>query len=145
VSTAEVNTAVSSLVGQTMSSMVEGARQFDISLRWPARLRGDEQSILDIPLDIVNSALVRGQENAVGKPRLRLRDLVAPVDADGAPDPQGTFTRTTAVALYREQGRRLILLRLGVRGRAQAAVCAEAEKKIAPLLKAGYRLDWDHR
>jgi cobalt-zinc-cadmium resistance protein CzcA len=83
-------------------------------------------------------------DNPIGPtPRLRLRDLVSPVGEDGAPDPKGAFMRTGAAAIYREQGKRLILLRVGIRGRDQAAVCAEAEQKIAPLLTSGYGLEWD--
>jgi len=126
------NVLSSALGGKTMSSMIEGEKLFDITVRWPARLRRDEQSILDIPLDVLNNEPVANPGNPIGnKPRLRLRDLVSPLGADGAPDPEGAFTRAAAAAIYREQGQRLILLRVGVRGRGQAAVRGEAEQKIA--------------
>jgi heavy metal efflux system protein len=145
ISVAEVQNVLSSaLDGKTMSSMIEGARQFDITVRWPARLRRGEQSILDIPLDVINNEPIANPDNPIGnKPRLRLRDVVSPLGKDGEPDPEGAFMRMAAAAIYREQGQRLILLRLGVRGRGQAAVRAEAEQTIAPMLTANYRLDWD--
>ena len=49
-------------------------------------------------------------------PRLRLRDLVSPVGADGVPDPKGTFERAGASTIYREQGNRLIAIKFSVRG-----------------------------
>src|SRR5208283_1378546 len=107
VMTADVNNVVSSALGaRAMSSMVEGEKLFDISVRWPKRLRGSETSILDIPVDIANNTVAQTQgpnvvPQAVGSgfatpstkgtladtsnpistsaPRLRLRDLVSPV------------------------------------------------------------------
>ena len=39
--------------------MIEGEKTFDVTLRWPARLRSDEQSILNIPVDITNNERMR--------------------------------------------------------------------------------------
>ena len=56
VMTADVNNVVSSAMGaKAMSSMVEGEKLFDISVRWPKWRRTDETSILDIPVDIINN------------------------------------------------------------------------------------------
>ena len=41
--------------GRPLSQMTEGERSFDITLRWPAALRTDEQAILNIPLDTINN------------------------------------------------------------------------------------------
>src|SRR5262249_54154662 len=108
VSTADVNTVVSSALGAApQSNMVEGEKLFSIAIRWPKRLRDNETSILDIPVDIINNQVVVAQgssfiPNAMGHalppppspagtlantanpisqqaPRLRLRDLVSPV------------------------------------------------------------------
>src|SRR5262249_42972837 len=38
--------------GKAMTQMTEGEKTFDITLRWPLRLRGDEQSILQIPVEV---------------------------------------------------------------------------------------------
>ncbi len=107
VTTADVNNVVTSaLAAQPQSTMVEGEKLFNISIRWPKWRRNDETSILDIPVDIINNQVFLAQgsgfkPNASGHalpppavtgsladtsnpisstPRLRLRDLVTPVD-----------------------------------------------------------------
>ena len=120
VTTADVNNVVTSAVGaKAMSSMVEGEKLFDISIRWPKWRRSDETSILDIPVDIINNQVVLAQgsgftPNATGHalpppavagsladtsnpisstPRIRLGDLVTPVGTNLDPDPNGSFNR----------------------------------------------------
>src|SRR5260370_19152088 len=51
--------------GQAFSQMIEGEKKFDITLRWPEHLRGDVESILNIPVDITNN-----QTTAGGQPSL---------------------------------------------------------------------------
>jgi Cu/Ag efflux pump CusA len=152
VTAADVNTTLRcALEGKAISQLVEGEKTFDITLRWPAPMRRDREAILDIPLDIVNNQLVPvpGVSGAppgglVGQmPRMRLRDVLSPMGENGAPDEKGGVAGPGVAAIYRENGRRVLLLRIGVRGRAQAAVCAEGEQSIAPMLGAGYRLAWD--
>ena len=130
------------LGGKALSQMIEGEKLFDISVRWPKRLRSSETDILDIPVDIINNTVVQNQgpgvvPTAVGTglagslhgrdrsptrpihisstPRLRLRDLVSPVGDDGEPDPDGQFERPGASTIYREQGKRLIAIKFSVR------------------------------
>src|SRR4029077_8259021 len=56
VMTADVNNVVGSALGaRGLSSMVEGEKLFDISVRWPKWRRGSETSILDIPVDVTNN------------------------------------------------------------------------------------------
>ena len=56
VQTADVNNVVTSALGvKALSSMVEGEKRFDISVRWPRRLGSSEVDILDIPVDIINN------------------------------------------------------------------------------------------
>jgi cobalt-zinc-cadmium resistance protein CzcA len=38
--------------GKAFTQMTEGGRTFDVTVRYPARLRSDVQSILDIPVDV---------------------------------------------------------------------------------------------
>jgi cobalt-zinc-cadmium resistance protein CzcA len=67
VATADVNNVVSSALGaKALSSMVEGEKLFDISVRWPKRLRSSETSILDIPIDIANNTVVTNQYPGTG-------------------------------------------------------------------------------
>jgi cobalt-zinc-cadmium resistance protein CzcA len=61
VSVADVENAVNAAVGgQAFSTMVEGERSFDVTVRWPKELRGSEEKILDIPIDAVNNNVTGG-------------------------------------------------------------------------------------
>jgi heavy metal efflux system protein len=169
VQTADVNNVVqSALGGQALSQMIEGERRFDISVRWPKKLRSSETDILDIPVDVGNNTVVQntGPANvptAIGTglaspsvvgttantsnplsntPRLRLRDLVSPVGDDGAPDPAGQFERHGASTIYREQGKRLIALKFSVRDRDLAGAVAEAQARTNQIFEAPYRAVW---
>ncbi|MBW8884670.1 MAG: hypothetical protein JF612_07805, partial [Planctomycetia bacterium] len=56
VSIADVQDALATAVGgKSFTQMVEGERTFDITLRWPERLRMDENQILDIPVDVIKN------------------------------------------------------------------------------------------
>jgi cobalt-zinc-cadmium resistance protein CzcA len=171
VQTADVNNVVSSALGaQPLSNMVEGEKLFDISIRWPTVLRSNETSILDIPVDIVNNQVVLPQganslvpsasgtslpppspvgtlartDNPITQqaPRLRLRDLVSPVGADGEPDPNGQFERTGASDIYRENGKRMIAIKFSVRGRDLGGAVDEARKRTKDIFHSPYRAVW---
>jgi cobalt-zinc-cadmium resistance protein CzcA len=170
VMTADVNNVVSSALGaKALSSMVEGEKLFDISVRWPQRLRNNETSILDIPVDVVNNQVVLPQgssfvPNATGNalppptpegtlantanpmsqqaPRLRLRDLVSPVGEDGAPQPDGQYERAGASDIYRENGKRMIAIKFSVRGRDLGGAVAEARARTKDLFQSPYRAVW---
>jgi heavy metal efflux system protein len=169
VTTADINSVVSSAIGaQPQSTMVEGEKLFDISIRWPKGLRSSETSILDIPVDIINNQVVLPQgsgftPSATGhalpvpdvsgsladtsnpisaKPRLRLRDLVTPVGKDMAPDPGGQFYRAGASTIYREQSRRLIAIKFSVRGRDLGSAVDEAKALTKSLFDIPYRAVW---
>jgi cobalt-zinc-cadmium resistance protein CzcA len=169
VMTADINNVVSSALGaMAQSSMVEGEKRFDIAIRWPKRLRGDETSILDIPVDVFNNQVVLPQGSGIvpwaagesrpapnpggtlartdnpitSTPRLRLRDLVSPVGPDGAPDPDGQFEVTGASDIYRENGKRMIAIKFSVRGRDLAGAVAEAREKTKAIFQAPYRAAW---
>ena len=62
VQVADVNNVIASaLGGKALTTMIEGEKLFDISLRWPQWRRSSETSILDIPVDITNNQVVPGQ------------------------------------------------------------------------------------
>jgi cobalt-zinc-cadmium resistance protein CzcA len=165
----DVNNVISSaLGGQALSKMVEGEKQFDIAVRWPKRLRSNETSILDIPVDIVNNTVVTRQgpgivpsstgsgmatPSATGTlidtssplnaaPKLRLRDLVSPAGDDGDTYAEGQYEHPGASMIYRERGRRLIAIKFSVRGRDLAGAVAEAQAKTKPIFEAPYRAEW---
>jgi heavy metal efflux system protein len=169
VMTADVNNVVASALGaKPLSSMVEGEKLFDIAIRWPKRLRNNETSILEIPVDVVNNQVVQAQGSSFvpsasghalppptpagtlantanplsSTPRLRLRDLVSPVGEDGAPDPSGQLERAGAADIYREDGQRMIAVKFSVRGRDLAGAVALAREKTRDLFQAPYRAVW---
>jgi cobalt-zinc-cadmium resistance protein CzcA len=168
VSIADVQDALATAVGgKAFTEMVEGERTFDITLRWPARLRLDENQILDIPVDVIKNRIEPTDtsepaslaftgsnvtqpvptgsiylQSPTDVPRRRLRDLVTPLDDAGRRDPNATFTRSGASTIYREQGERLIAVKFSVRGRDLASAVAEAQERTAPLFKGSYRATW---
>jgi cobalt-zinc-cadmium resistance protein CzcA len=169
VSAADVNNVIqTALGGKALSSMIEGEKIFDITVRWPAWRRGSETSILDIPVDISNNQVVLSTGPSVipqpsgsgmaaparlgsqadttnpisNTPRLRLRDLVSPVGKNGHPDPNGRYERSGASTIYREEGKRLIAVKFSVRGRDLGGAVDEARAKCSNLVKAPYKIVW---
>jgi cobalt-zinc-cadmium resistance protein CzcA len=169
VSAADVNNLIQCAVGgKAQTSMVEGEKLFDVTLRWPAAYRGSETSILDMQVDITNNqvvpaagpgftpsptgvgvapplpggSLVNTANPITNTPRLRLRELVSPVGPNGAPDPKGSFERAGASTIYREQGKRLIAVKFNVRERDLGSAVAEAKEKTQDLFEAPYRAVW---
>jgi cobalt-zinc-cadmium resistance protein CzcA len=55
-----MNVIQSALAGKALTQMIEGEKAWDITVRWPARLRSSEHAILDIPVDISNNTLTAG-------------------------------------------------------------------------------------
>jgi cobalt-zinc-cadmium resistance protein CzcA len=61
VSVADVETVIETAVGgKPFTSLVEGERSFDVTLRWPERLRDNEQEVLEIPVDVVKNQVTSG-------------------------------------------------------------------------------------
>jgi cobalt-zinc-cadmium resistance protein CzcA len=169
VSAADVNNVVqTALAGKAFSTMIEGEKMFDVTVRWPQWRRGSETSILDIPVDVTNNQVVLSTGPGINPspqgtglaapakvgsladtrnpiettPRLRLRDLVSPVGRDGGPDPKGSFERAGASTIYREQSQRLIALKFSVRGRDLGSAVDEAREKTRDVCESPYRAVW---
>jgi cobalt-zinc-cadmium resistance protein CzcA len=180
VSVADVENAIAIAVGgQALTQMVEGERAFDVALRWPEHLRGNEQAILDIPIEATNNTVTPGYvpstpqtpvtgpstgvnpigtnlpmpslwgnlfnaalTNVTSVPRLRLAQLVTPVNEAGQPDANGRFLRSGASTIYREQGKRFIAVKFSVRGRDLAGAVAEAQAKTARFFHGAYHAEW---
>jgi cobalt-zinc-cadmium resistance protein CzcA len=170
VSAADVNNLIQSAVGgKAQTQMIEGEKLFDVTLRWPKRYRSSETSILDMQVDITNNqvvpvagpsftpsptgsgvapptttgSLVNTANPLSNTPRLRLRELVSPVGRNGAPDPKGTFERSGASTIYREQGKRMIAVKFNVRERDLGSAVAQAKEKTDDLFQAPYHAIWD--
>ncbi len=63
VSVKDVQNAIQIAVGgQAFSTMIEGERTFDISLRWPEHLRGNEQAILQLPIDLGGNTVMANNQ-----------------------------------------------------------------------------------
>jgi cobalt-zinc-cadmium resistance protein CzcA len=74
-------------------------------------------------------------------PRLRLKDLVSPVDEDGRPNPGGDFTRPGGSMITREQGKRFIAVKFAVRQDRDLASAVQAvEEKTKEIVKPPYRV-----
>jgi cobalt-zinc-cadmium resistance protein CzcA len=180
VSVADVEDVIQTAVGgKPFTKMIEGEKSFDVTLRWPARLRRNQEEILDIPVDVVKNTVTTGSVASVSQtplsgggtglsmtgtslsmpsltgsqfnatldnisrvPRRRLGDLVTPIGTDGQPDPNGRYVRPGASTIAREQGKRLIAIKFGVRGRDLASTVAEAQEKTKDLLPPGYDTQW---
>jgi cobalt-zinc-cadmium resistance protein CzcA len=169
VSANDVNTVIqTALGGKAYSTMIEGEKQFDITVRWPQGRRGSETDILDIPVDISNNQVVlaagpSATPNPLGTgmqppavpgspvdtrnpisntPRRTLRDFVTPVGPNGKPDPHGHFVRSGASTIYREQSQRLIAVKFSVRDRDLGGAVAEAREKTKDLFQSPYRSEW---
>ena len=73
--------------GKPFSTMVEGEKRFDITLRWPAALRSSEESILDIPVDISNNNINDDTSNNSDTNDILTNDN-APFNRGGFNEPQ---------------------------------------------------------
>jgi cobalt-zinc-cadmium resistance protein CzcA len=59
VSAADVNNLIQCAVGgQAQTTMIEGEKLFDVTLRWPHALRSSETAILDMQVDVTNNQVV---------------------------------------------------------------------------------------
>jgi heavy metal efflux system protein len=80
--------------------------------------------------------------NLSSTPRRPLRDLVTPLDKNGHPDPGGSFVKSGASTIYREEGSRLIAVKFNVLGRDLGSTVSEARESTAHLFQAPYRAAW---
>jgi cobalt-zinc-cadmium resistance protein CzcA len=58
ISMSDVNDVIATAVGgKPFTIMKEGERSFDVTLRWPTKLRETKENILDIPVDVVRNTI----------------------------------------------------------------------------------------
>jgi cobalt-zinc-cadmium resistance protein CzcA len=61
VSAVDVQNVIQAAVGgKALTQMTEGGKSFDITVRFPSRLRNHEQAILDIPVEVANNQVRPG-------------------------------------------------------------------------------------
>jgi cobalt-zinc-cadmium resistance protein CzcA len=110
VSVADVENVIRTAVGgQAFTQMIEGEKIFDITLRWPQRLRDNEQAILNIPVDVSNNNVTAG--NVPGTPQTPLTGQSSGVSATGTsltmPSLTGTAVGSTLNNISNSPRRRL--------------------------------------
>lgn len=171
VSAADVQAVVQTAVGgRAATQMQEGGKLFDVTVRWPPRLRADQESILAIPVPVAGNVVAASGQLAVAPtPTAGAAVGLSPTGTTqplptatgslynapnvGVSTPVrrlgdlvtpagGSFLRPGASTIYREQGQRLIAVKFEVRDRDLASTVAEAKAKVEPLLKVPYRAEW---
>src|SRR5262249_44783550 len=66
VSAADIQATVQAAVGgKAVTQMQEGEKAFDITIRWPLRLRREEQTILAIPVPVSGNQVTPGSQLVV--------------------------------------------------------------------------------
>ena len=69
VSASDVQAVIQSAVGgKKVTDMIEGEKTFNVTIRWPRRLRADENSILNIPVPVGNNTTGDMQLSTAGTP-----------------------------------------------------------------------------
>ena len=92
VSVGDVEDVVETAVGgKPFSTMIEGEKRYDITLRWPAELRTSEQAIMNIPVDVSNNQTTADTPNV---PQTRLTGASSSLTAIGASEPMPAFVGT---------------------------------------------------
>lgn len=90
VSVAAVHDVIQTAIGgKTVSHMIEGEKSFDITIRWPERLRRDLDSILDIPVVV--------SDNVVIAPIQRSADSESPLPSTGSSSPLPPITGNSTI------------------------------------------------
>jgi cobalt-zinc-cadmium resistance protein CzcA len=130
INVADVEAVVQVAVGgRAFTRMVEGEKTFEIVLRLPADERNDPEVIERIPVD------APGHDGKPGA-RIPLRQLVK-IDRH----------KPGAAYIYRENNRRYIPIKFGVKGRDLASTIAEAQRRVmdpktGANLPPGYDIGW---
>jgi len=123
--TGDVNTVVqAAMAGEVASTVLEGDRQFNLTLRFAPEYRDSIAAISDIPV---------GYTTATGTTAfIPLRELAA-ITLD-----------TGASYIYRESTQRYIPIKFSVRDRDLGGAVAEAQERIKENIKlpTGYRIIW---
>ena len=122
VSTADAQAVIEMAIGgKTGSILYEGERKFDIRLRYQESYRRTEDDILRLMVPTLKGNKIPLKEIA------SLRKVTGPA------------------FVYRENNKRFIGVKFSVRERDLGSTIAEAQSKVAPILKAlpkGYSIDW---
>lgn len=112
--------------GKACTQMREGEKTFDVTLRFPLELRGDEEAIRNIPVDVLNNTVTSGSTPTVsGSPYVG--GTIPGIESGGTTAPRpalgGTAFHVNARPLAQFPQRRLgdLLTPLNVRGQPDAS------------------------
>jgi cobalt-zinc-cadmium resistance protein CzcA len=123
--TGDVNTVIQAALGGTVATtLLEGDRQFNITVRLAPQYRDSLDSVGDIKVGYTNAA--------GGNTYIPLRELA-------------TITLDTGASyIYHESSSRFIPIKFSVRGRDLGGTVADAQARIARNVKlpTGYRIIW---
>ena len=120
----DINTVVQTALGGTVATTVlEGDRQFNLTVRLAPEYRDSIDAIRNIKV---------GYQTSSGNAYIPLSEL-ADISLD-----------TGASYIYHERNQRYIPVKFSVRGRDLGSTVAEAQRRIAQNVKLpnGYRLEW---
>jgi cobalt-zinc-cadmium resistance protein CzcA len=120
----DINSVVQAALGGTVATtLLEGDRQFGVTVRLAPQFRENLDAVEDIKV---------GVQTASGNAYIPLKEL-ATVSLD-----------TGASYIFRERNQRFVPIKFSVRGRDLAGAVAEGQQRIAQnvTLPAGYRIDW---
>lgn len=123
--TGDVDTVIqAATAGSSATTVLEGDRQFDVSVRYPKDYRGDVEQIGNIRVPAASSGAATAY--------IPLREL-ASLSLD-----------TGAAWIYHEGNQRFIPVKFSVRQRDLGSTVAEAQQRVASnvRLPSGYRLIW---
>jgi cobalt-zinc-cadmium resistance protein CzcA len=123
--TGDVNTVIQAAAGgASATTVLEGDRQFDVSVRYPKGYRDD--------ITHIGNIRVPGSTGASTSSYIPLREL-AKLTLD-----------TGAAWIYHEGNQRFIPVKFSVRGRDLGGAVVEAQERVARSVKlpSGYRLIW---
>ena len=108
VSVADVEDVIETAVGgMPFSKMTEGEKKFDISLRWPEKLRENSDEILNIPVDVVKNNVTGGGTDQQASIRSTSAGLSSIGTSLSMPSPTGRSGLSTASSLSQVPRRRL--------------------------------------
>jgi cobalt-zinc-cadmium resistance protein CzcA len=108
ISVDDVNDVVKTAVGgKPFTQIIEGEKRFDLSLRWPARLRSSEEDILNIPVDVFNNRVTESADASAGRGRGGAGQALSPLGSSGvSPETFGGANASASVQAMSQTPRR---------------------------------------
>ena len=111
VSAADVQAIIQSAVGGRAATRIqEGGKSFDLTVRWPERLRSDEQAILNIPVPVSGNQVTPGSLAVIGGTPVASGAVGLSATGTSAPLPSVTGSGLNAPPLSGPPTRRLVEL-----------------------------------